>query len=261
MTSKTVLAEVEGWTPLIDTLVNLYGVTIAAVFGRIWRYCQMETGLCTASQETIAVELDISRATVNTAVGVLVRDGYLKDITPEIKNRPHVYADTGKAGLKMTISANVVQTGVKKFDTKPAQEGVGVENFDSTVENFDSRCQEILHPGVKNFDMKKVSLRDSLRDELREGGAPAPLPEDENHNHVQTAWLAVSEQLKLANKQVYNQYVKELQLAGYADGVISLVAPDQYTRDWVESRMGKQIAGLLSATLMKTVQINLQVRP
>ena len=52
--SKTILTRVDGWTPLITSIIQAHGLITAAVFGRMWRYCQMEDNVCTASQEAIA---------------------------------------------------------------------------------------------------------------------------------------------------------------------------------------------------------------
>lgn len=102
--SKTVLAQVDGFTPIIDALVEDVGIVAAAVFGRMWRYCQMENGVCHASLSTIADELHISIRTVMRHSDNLVSKGYLKDTTPDLRNIPHTYADTGKAGLRISVT-------------------------------------------------------------------------------------------------------------------------------------------------------------
>lgn len=128
--SKTVLAQVDGFTPLIDAVVLDVGIMSAAVFGKAWRYCQMSDGVCKAGQERIADELGISRITVNTHFAKLVEAGYLKDITPTLLGLPHTYVDTGKAGLSIIIT------------------GEGVKNIDSG-------SKKTLQEGVKNIDSKK----------------------------------------------------------------------------------------------------------
>jgi hypothetical protein len=102
--SRTVLADVDGFTPIIDSVVEDVGIVAAAVFGRIWRYCQMENGVCHASLGTIAAELHLSVRTVIRHSDNLVINGYLKDMTPDLRNIPHTYADTGKAGLKISVT-------------------------------------------------------------------------------------------------------------------------------------------------------------
>lgn len=103
--SKTVLADVDGFTPIIDSMAIEHGLIYAAVFGRMWRFCQFEDGVCKASLETIAHGLHVDRATVMRYAEKLVKDGYLKDLTPNLRNVPHTYADTGKASIKIGVVA------------------------------------------------------------------------------------------------------------------------------------------------------------
>lgn len=103
--TKTILAEVDGWTPLIDILVANHSLVRAAVFGRIWRYCEMSEGECRAPLKKIANRLGISYRTVLRHIKALVDDGYLEDLTPDLRNRPHRYRETGKAGIRVKIEA------------------------------------------------------------------------------------------------------------------------------------------------------------
>ena len=119
--SKTILAQVDGFTPVIDGIVDELGLISAAVFGKAWRYCQMSDGVCKAAQDRIANELGISRATVNDRFAELTRAGYLEDTTPNLLGMPHQYRDTGKANLSISLtgsSKNSLQGGVKEIDTK-----------------------------------------------------------------------------------------------------------------------------------------------
>jgi DNA-binding Lrp family transcriptional regulator len=115
--SKTILANVDGFTPVIDAVVLDVGLLTATIFGKVWRYCQMSDGACSASQDRIAQELGLSRATINSHIDKLVGEGYLKDTTPEIIGSPHVYADTGKANLSISFTGSI-QPPVKQIDTK-----------------------------------------------------------------------------------------------------------------------------------------------
>lgn len=112
------------FTPLLDSLVDEYGITTAAVFGRVWRYCQMAQGYCHAEQGRIADELNISLRTVNSALQALVSDGYLKDTTPNAKGRTRIYKDTGKAGIKRLPAAEVDPEPVQEPTQEPVQEVV-----------------------------------------------------------------------------------------------------------------------------------------
>jgi hypothetical protein len=137
--SKTVLAKVDGFTPLIDGLTVEHGVITSAIFGKVWRYCQMSDGVCKASQERIADELGISRITVNTHIEKLCSAGYLIDRTPGLLGAPHQYADTGKAGLSISFTAH----------------------HEQPVKEIDTTCKEDLHLPVKEIDSKIVVKKDS----------------------------------------------------------------------------------------------------
>lgn len=102
-----------GFTPAPDTLVRQYGITCAAVWGKIWRYCQMEEDICRAAQERLAEELNISRPTLDKYISILEKDGYIKDRTPDLRNKPHIFTDTGKLRLKINLS--VTESTVKNF--------------------------------------------------------------------------------------------------------------------------------------------------
>ena len=95
--NRAALSEVGGFTPVIDALVEQYEEIITpAVLGQVWRHYQGEYGRCAANLQAIADELHLNISTALWHVENLVRDGYLKDMTPHLRGRPHVYADTGK---------------------------------------------------------------------------------------------------------------------------------------------------------------------
>jgi len=122
--SKTILAEVDGFTPVIDTMISEVGLMTATVFGKVWRYCQMSDGVCTAAQDRLADELGVSRATINQHIERLVSSEYLQDLTPALLGKPHTYRDTGKAGLSISFTAQPVKnldTPVKNLYTEPVK--------------------------------------------------------------------------------------------------------------------------------------------
>jgi DNA-binding Lrp family transcriptional regulator len=123
--SKTILADTDGFTPVIDALVRELGLMTAVVFGRVWRYCQMEDQVCKASLEKISEGIGVDRVTVMRHIKELCEHGYLKDLTPDLRNRPHVYADTGKAGIKVSIygvtQSNTAKNGVSERNAAESQ--------------------------------------------------------------------------------------------------------------------------------------------
>ncbi len=113
---KEITAYVSKFTPCPDVLVEKYSHTTAMVWGKIWRYCQMEDGVCKAAIERLAKELNLSDVTIDKHIKLLEDDGYVKDETPDVRNKPHVYTDTGK--LKLKINLFMEEDGTKNFGTK-----------------------------------------------------------------------------------------------------------------------------------------------
>jgi hypothetical protein len=154
--SKTILAEVDGFTPVIDDLVKEVGLMSAVVFGRVWRYCQMEDQVCKAALESIADSIGVDRVTVMRHVKQLCELGYLDDLTPELRNRPHVYVDTGKAGLKLSLKG-VAQSNTNKKGV--AQRNVAESESKSTVTQGNVAVAE----SNLNIDIKK-EIKESEKD-------------------------------------------------------------------------------------------------
>ena len=117
--SKTNLREV-CFTPVIDSIAEEHGLITALVFGRVWRYCQMEKGLCTAAQEKIAKDLHVSLKTIQRHLKTLVKEGYLIDLTPELKNYPHTYQDTGKPNFTRSESPSAKSQSLSAKSESPS---------------------------------------------------------------------------------------------------------------------------------------------
>ena len=103
--SRTILTDVKGFTPIMDNVLKDTNLMAAVVFGSIWRYCQMENGVCQATLDKIADRVGISKQSTVEYIKILEKSGYIFDDTPDLRNRPHTYKDTGKAGLHMGVSA------------------------------------------------------------------------------------------------------------------------------------------------------------
>jgi DnaD/phage-associated family protein len=109
-------------------MVSVYhDETIAAVFGAIWRYCQMEDGVCRASLDTIGGAIGVDKATVMRHAKTLCDDGYLKDLTPDLRNRPHIYAETGKIVMTSRIDGIAQRNaGIAQSNSRVAQRNASV---------------------------------------------------------------------------------------------------------------------------------------
>ncbi len=108
-----------GWTPLPDGLVKQYGLTVAAVAGKIWRYSQMREKVCRASLSRLASELNLDRSTIRRAIQVLVLNGFVVDRTPTLRHRPHGYGPTEKIWIHGSTKA--VSSGTRSpTETRPS---------------------------------------------------------------------------------------------------------------------------------------------
>jgi DNA-binding Lrp family transcriptional regulator len=155
--SKTVLADVDGFTPVIDDLIEEMGLMSSVVFGRIWRYCQMEDGVCKASLETIGDGIGVDKATVMRHAKELCEAGYLKDLTPELRNRPHVYADTGKAGLKISV-AGVSQRKPKKDGVAERKATVAQSNVTVAESQLNKELKKDSKKDFNNINNQSLEL-------------------------------------------------------------------------------------------------------
>jgi len=142
------------FTPLIDVLVDDMGLISAAVYGRVWRYCQGKQGVCCASLRTIAEELDLSSRTVLRHVKALCEHGYLKDLTPDLRNRAHTYKDIGQPQV-LDLAEKKLSTGMTESHTEYDRES---QQYDRESQQYDRESQQ--------YD--RESLEDTIKDTIEE---------------------------------------------------------------------------------------------
>jgi hypothetical protein len=171
--SKSVLSEVSGFTPVFDSVLRDVGPTGAIVFGVMWRYCQMKDGVCKASHQTISERSSLSLRAVNTYVAKLVEAGYLKDHNPNLRGAPHSYSDTGKAGMRITISgeeitqlaedANHVQNMHLTYAPGAHKETSKKEFTKSSDEFYQEETQEFSEEETPEFQKRPVPIHTDPR--------------------------------------------------------------------------------------------------
>lgn len=155
-------------------MVQTYGIVGASIFGRVWRYCQMIDGVCSVGITRIAEELALDKSTVSRYVARLVADGYLEDVTPDAGRQPHVYCDTGKAGLSVSINAR----------PKPvAQDNSPVAQDNSLLFKATACCTEQQPVVLNNSHIRKGKIQEDTRQDThtkRASGAPgcASVPDE-----------------------------------------------------------------------------------
>lgn len=160
-----IVGEVRGFTPLLDALVEELGLVAAAVYGVVWRYTRMHDGVCTASLETIAARAGVDRRTALRHIKGLCAAGYLRDLTPSERARPHTYADTGKARIAATVAAEV---GVTESHSSGAG-GVTESHSGSDTESLPGVTQS--HPKILSKRLSKIRGEETSED-THGAGAP-----------------------------------------------------------------------------------------
>lgn len=163
------LQEVKGFTPVIDVVVADVGFVTAGVYGVAWRYCQMSDHVCKVSQERMAGHLGISAKTVQRHLQNLCEAGYLKDLTPEAKNRPHVYADTGRVIITGLVEARLVGQKVQAGRT----ESPGHPDRESIEDSIDDSSYELPARPARGGDYFTVTEDPEYDTDLEE---PRPRP-------------------------------------------------------------------------------------
>jgi DNA-binding Lrp family transcriptional regulator len=176
--SRTILANVDGFTPVIDTLVAEVGLMPAVVFGRMWRFCQGDRNECFASLSKISEDIGVDPATVMRHAKLLVENGYLEDVTPNLRNKPHTYRDTGKAGITNTIVAynntqlesiahrNVTLQAATSHCTESVEDSIK-KQVNREVGNEEPISEGIKNPPVRTYDpdiqdipkVKKINIK------------------------------------------------------------------------------------------------------
>ena len=192
--SRTILSEVDGFTPVIDEVVKATSLMSAVVFGRIWRFCQMPDGVCNASLETISEDIGIDKASVMRHAKILVEQGYLEDLSPDLRNHPHTYKDTGKAAIPMVVS------GVAHGNAGVAQNQLKI---DSKKESKTEGAAAVFKTYEAEIGLITSKIADSINDLL-------------DHN-TPTEWIV--EALEIASKQNHRSWA-------YAEAVLKRWAVD-----------------------------------
>lgn len=136
-TKKSQLLQIIAWTPCFDAISYTYGKSIDKVLGRVWRYAQMN-GTCQASRDTIALDVGLSEKTVERALALLVKDGYIRDHSKGLRNRPHSYT--------------VIESAIIALDKKVKKEK---KDLPQAVP-FDDRDEE-TPPTEKKVNAKRVA--------------------------------------------------------------------------------------------------------
>jgi DNA-binding Lrp family transcriptional regulator len=162
MATKPVVTE--QYTMVLDGMIQKYDIFTALVFGKIRRMEQRYKGACTASYQTMADELGISRSTVIKSVRILLKDQLIYDTSLNKSNKPGV---TRKYKTNQEVLSSMLETLLKSssvLETLPNDEG-SIPEPQSSVFDEKSSVPEVYKDTKDTKEKKKEELIISLEPE------------------------------------------------------------------------------------------------
>jgi Mn-dependent DtxR family transcriptional regulator len=204
--------ELKGFTPLLDVLVKDFGIVTASVYGIVWRYAQMEDKVCRASLEKIADRVNVSSKTAERHIKKLCTSGYLEDLTPGVKNKPHIYIVTGKAELAGVVSPEIRSDRESDLD----QLGQTESPTRSDRESYQGQTESPLkiHSKKDNKDING-SAKNSQNQNGEDGFDRADQTERDNLNFIANQLARVTKIRVATTDEPTIERLKKAALLGY----------------------------------------------
>lgn len=224
---STFLTQVNGFTPLIDAVVADAGLNEALVYGMVWRYCRMSDGICRASTTTIANRLGLSSRTVMRCLARLVKLGYLEDKTPGLKNRPHIYADTGLVRIRGLMDVN---------DSAVTDSHSAMTESQSETPPLGQRVKVAMTESHMSRDSKREEEEET---DSRDGGS---LPKPIQPPLATIEWEMVKNDLRLQmTAAVFDTWIKPTTATRAGDTLV-IQTHNRFAYEWLTMRLRPTIA-------------------
>ncbi len=206
------------YTPIFPEIAAEYGLTTAAVYGVVWRYCQMRDAACHGSYETLAAEIGVHGNTVATHVEILRDARYLAVmVSPDSRTNWIVLGEK-------TITGDVAVTPDhhKRSVGTPTRDVVATPTRDVDKETKDLR-KPVKKPGNASHSRKRKGRpfwnddQKVLADHFSEvSGLPIPKLEGRAFAQVTKSWkLPLSQMFELVGsvtdaRKLIAQTVREM---------------------------------------------------
>jgi len=156
------------FTPAFDEVTKAVGLTASAIFGLVWRYCQLDKAnpRCSLSLKSMSSLLNLSRPTLRKHLNTLIKHGWIVDTTPDNTGSIHVYRLTSVSPgkLKVTIQAEVDAPVPIDWPANTCKVSLQVE----TKKEIDETCKEISQPVKISPETCKDSLPKDTTTETKE---------------------------------------------------------------------------------------------
>jgi hypothetical protein len=206
----------------------------------------MRDGVCRASVATLAARLNMNPSTIKRHLGTLIDSGYLQDLTPGRRNRPHIYQPAGKYKRKPAPETalpddddteDIPTTGSAESTT--STDTGSAESTTSGAENT-TRYGRKHHPG---------SAERAMSDTIRYKERNSKEDTDSPTSKAKKLWEPILQNLKSqASKPFYEEYLQPITPQSWDGTNLTLTVPDPALAEIIRARLGTQITRYLRAT-------------
>lgn len=209
------LEDCGGWTPAPDILAKKYGFESAYLWGKLRRLCQLGNGQYTISPEALGKRFGMSRRTVIDRLKAMIRDGYVEDLTPGVRNKAHTYSV--KKGEEKLVSGVQISHTKGDIPTEPNGLAASESDLDMRIPHSDnaeiahqndpgmqelpSRYAKNAHPGMQNLHLNRESL-ETIKETPNGVGKKPSVQKVEDTDKTTPLWQLMNEFVKLTGIQM-----------------------------------------------------------
>ena len=155
---RTFSNQVGGYTLLSDIVTQELGLTGSAVYGVVWRHCQMKERLCKKSAQGIGQILGLNERTVRKWLKRLVEQGYLR----KTQSSPNHYVTTDKVEKRLELRAKLAADSPERDSEPTAKAGTRV------------RPERTLNPANPESESAKETHEETHEETIVGAAAPPP---------------------------------------------------------------------------------------
>ncbi len=172
--------QLTNYTPVIDEVCDDVGFLGAIIYGVVFRYCQMKESKCFATRDAIAKRANCSDRSVKRWLKELCKKGYIKDLTPKAKNRPHEYILTDKAAMITRVTGVTESHGDVPEEVPHHDRESQHHDRESRQGDRESRPTMTESHAGGDRESREETLQETIQETTQEteesASAPAPPP-------------------------------------------------------------------------------------
>ena len=257
----------QAFTPIFDEVCRHTGLVTAAVYGVVWRYCQMSDHICYATLENIGLQAGVNKRTAVRSLAVLEEQGWIIDLTPTYRNAPHTYQVTNRLAQSTPTPAPAApprRQSPALTDSQPAlpdspsgndspsphavtDSQPAMTHSQPAVTGSPSHSDSQSTPAVTQSHLNQTLQTDSLKNE-----SEIDQTKEEEEEEVDIPeWRQVLEILEFQyhGRSQYATWFPGLRPVSFDGAVLLVAAPDAYQATLLNGRLAHTASTILSGTL------------